>query len=224
MRTPTFSAKTKKTTIETGALILVMAAAYLFAPQVYAADTLAGEDLVFEVQSGPMLTYAELMDSHYDPLVEELRAYLIKNKSPLAEYAEEMVKLPRWEISLAVSKVESNMGIYCKDNNCSGIGVHPSHPSWRKYPSKLHWFTDMTVLMNKPMYKDRLNTCAKMRGVYVVPGSDNWVNGCNKVLRDIDKMKEIADSKRVQNIANLNSGKIQAVAISQETHLVVASK
>ena len=70
------------------------------------------------------------------------------------------------------------------DNNCSGIGVKPGHPSWRKYKTKLDWFIDLNNLLEKPIYKEKYTTFKKMRGVYVQPGSDNWVNGATKKYND----------------------------------------
>lgn len=150
----------------------------------------------FAVQSGPFLPLADLQKQ--DPLVRLVSDYLKQQKSPLEVYTAEIVQLPRFEMALAVSKVESGMGVRCagKDNNCSGIGVHPTHPSWRRYPTKLHWFKDMSALMEKPFYKERYNTCQKMRGVYVVPGSDNWVRGCQKVYNDLVKIREQAEIER----------------------------
>lgn len=118
-------------------------------------------------------------------LADEVRIYLESKGSPLAIYAEEIILQPQWQRALAISFVESNFGKHCADNNCSGIGVHPRHPSWRKYPTKLDWFKDMNALLEKPIYKERYNTCQKMLGVYVVPGSPRWLNGCNKVSNEL---------------------------------------
>ncbi len=123
-----------------------------------------------------------------DPLVVNLTAYLKKHNSPLEPYASEMVKQPQWQRALAISWVESN---FCKrhaDNNCSGIGVAPGHKSWRKYPTHLEWFKDMAKLMEKPIYKEKYTTFKKMRGVYVQPGSDNWVNGAQKKFNELNQL------------------------------------
>ncbi|HMQ01631.1 MAG TPA: hypothetical protein PKD79_00985 [Candidatus Doudnabacteria bacterium] len=153
------------------------------------------EKLVFHVNSiskSNSLSYAELEAYHLAEqakknqlLADEVRKYLEAKGSPLAVYAEEIIKQPQWQRALAISYVESNFGKHCHSNNCSGIGVSPSHPSWRKYPTKLDWFIDMNALLERPIYKERYTTCAKMRGVYVVPGSDRWVNGCNKVSNEL---------------------------------------
>lgn len=130
-------------------------------------------------------------------LVDEVRKYLEAKGSPLAQYSEEIVKQPQWQRALAISYVESNFGKQCADNNCSGIGVSPKHPSWRRYPTKLDWFKDMSRLLEKPIYKERYTNCKAMMGVYVVPGSPRWLNGCNKVSNELLAITEQAQNSQV---------------------------
>lgn len=146
-----------------------------------------------------------------DPLIIKLKAYLEDNGSPLGVYAAEMVKQPQWQRALAVSYVESHMGLYCFDNNCSGIGVKPGHPSWRKYPTKLEWFKDLSKLLEKPIYKEKYNTFAKMKGVYVQPGSANWVNGAQKKYNELIALTEEAEAER-QQIAEHHAASVLALA------------
>ncbi len=146
-----------------------------------------------------------------DPLVIKLKAYLEDNGSPLGVYAAEMVKLPQWQRALAVSYVESHMGLYCFDNNCSGIGVKPGHPSWRKYPTKLEWFKDLSTLLEKPIYKEKYTTFAKMKGVYVQPGSANWVNGAQKKYNELIALTDEAEQER-QEIAQNHAASVLALA------------
>lgn len=170
------------------------------------------EELVGKTQA-QQLSYAELVaqesvkDELYKTiLASNLEAYLIKHKSPMAVYAKQIIELPQWQRALAISKVESNLAIRCADNNCSGIGVHPKHPAWRRYPTKLDWFKDMTALLEKPIYKERYTTCATMKGVYVVPGSANWVNGCNKVSEELLTITAQAQAQaEAEHLALINS-------------------
>lgn len=143
----------------------------------------------------PALSYQELGDN--DPLVVKVREYLEERNSPLAVHTKEIVQQSNWKRALAISFVESNFGKYCFDNNCSGIGVKPGHPSWRKYETKLDWFIDLNELLERPLYQTKANTCKKMRGIYVVPGSDRWVNGCNKVVNDLTELSTQADQDRI---------------------------
>lgn len=131
-----------------------------------------------------------------DPLVISLKEYLKKHNSPLEEYAAEMVLQPQWQRALAISWVESNFCRRHADKNCSGIGVAPGHKLWRKYPTHLDWFKDMTQLMEKPIYKEKYTTFQKMKGIYVQPGSANWVNGAQKKYNELMEMTEEAESQR----------------------------
>jgi hypothetical protein len=166
------------------------------------------EALVFKIDSNKIgqvntngnLTFAKF--SEHDPLVIKVKQYLEGKKSPLAEYATEIVQQPQWKRALAISYVESNFGRRCADNNCSGIGVHPTHPAWRRYPTKLHWFKDMNQLLEKPIYKVKYTTCEAMKGVYVVPGSAKWVNGCNKVINELTALEAEAEQERIALMEN----------------------
>lgn len=148
---------------------------------------------ILEMPSG--LSYDELVQN--DLLVQKVQNYLSEKGSPLAVYADEIVKLPQWQRALAISYVESNFGKYCSDNNCSGIGVSPRHSSWRRYSTKLEWFKDMSALLEKPIYKEKFTNCKAMKGVYVVPGSSRWVNGCTQVSNDLLALTEQAKTESV---------------------------
>lgn len=140
-----------------------------------------------------------------DPLVNNLKLYLEKHRSPLAEFAGEIIKQPQWQRALAISWVESN---FCKrhmDNNCSGIGVAPGHKLWRKYETHLDWFKDMSALMEKPIYKDKYTTFQKMRGVYVQPGSANWVNGAQKKYNELIKLTQESEVQKITQISQKNN-------------------
>jgi len=132
-----------------------------------------------------------------DPLVNNLRLYLAKHGSPLAEYADQIILQPQWQRALAISYVESHFGKFCHSNNCSGIGGAPGQKSWRKYADKMEWFKDMAKLLEKPIYKEKYTTFQKMRGVYVQPGSANWVNGATKKYNDLIKLTEESQTQRI---------------------------
>lgn len=163
------------------------------------------------------LSYDELVSN--DILVQKVKAYLEAKGSPLAIYADEIVKQPQWQRALAISFVESNFGKYCHSNNCSGIGVSPKHASWRRYPTKLEWFKDMNALLEKPTYKEKYTTCAKMKGVYVVPGSARWVNGCNKVSEELLTITREAEQERLA-LASQPTDQSSIVAATAELAMV----
>ncbi len=155
--------------------------------------------LVFEVknpiQNQNSISFNEVVMN--DPLVEKLEAYLTKHNSPLAEYSPQIIQEKHWKKALAISWVESNFGRRCADNNCSGIGVAPGHPAWRKYSTKLDWFKDMNVLMDKPLYSEKYNTFRKMKGIYVYPGSENWVRGAEQKFAELTELEEQAREARL---------------------------
>lgn len=143
-----------------------------------------------------------------DPLVKNLQEYLTKYSSPLSEYSKEMVLQPQWKRALAISWVESNFGRKCADNNCSGIGVEPGHPSWRKYKTKLDWFKDMCKLMETPRYKEKYTTFEKMRGIYVYPGSNSWVFGAKQKFAELSALeKHSEEQKQFATLNNIASQK-----------------
>jgi hypothetical protein len=150
-----------------------------------------------------------------DPLAVRLNKYLVDHNSPLAPFACDMVKQPQWQRALAISWVESNFGRFCADNNCSGIGVAPGHPSWRKYETKLAWFKDMCKLLETPRYKEKYTTFEKMRGIYVYPGSDNWVNGAKKKYADLIGITEDAEEETIGIIPVVASVDSKIVVLNQ---------
>jgi hypothetical protein len=200
---------TLKSALNQGSLA-ALAALVTIAPLIYPAAMARAMDLqasgqstalVFEIKNPETvkiissLQYLTIVQN--DPLVDKLTAYLQSYGSPLDVYAADIVQQPRWEDALAISFVESNMGKFCYNNNCSGIGVKPGHPSWRKYPDKLAWFKDLSVLLQKPIYAEKYNTFRKMKGIYVNPGSERWVNGAEKIKGELLALENEADQERI---------------------------
>ncbi len=190
-----------------GIIALVMLIPVIFPRLAFAAElqTVGKQNQIFEIKitdSGllsqspkqNLLTIETVAQN--DPLVIALKQYLKDNDSPLGEYAAEMVKLPQWQRALAISYVESHMGKYCFNNNCSGMGGAPGTPTWRKYQTKLDWFIDLTELLEKPIYKEKYTTFKKMNGVYVQPGSANWINGATKKYNDLIAITSQAEIDR----------------------------
>jgi hypothetical protein len=205
------SALNKSALINLAALVTLVPAIY---PEVAAAQTTqapkVNSAIVFEIndpskledsdQNQNLLTVEELKNT--DPLTLKLRVYLEEHNSPLAAYADELHKQPQWQRALAISWVESNFGRFCANNNCSGIGVAPGHPAWRKYDTKLDWFKDMSALMETPRYKEKYTTFEKMRGIYVYPGTDNWVYGSKKKYAELMALTSEAENERLLVVKN----------------------
>ena len=207
---------------------LIASVAWIMYPAIVRADNSSqhsGEQaLVFEVKNLPTqnsdkdqtpvnppssITLDQLTQS--DPLVNNLRDYLQKHNSPLAEYADQIVKQPQWQRALAISYQESHFGIYCHSNNCSGIGGSPASKSWRKYPTKLDWFKDMSALMEKPMYKERFTNCRTMNGVYNA-GSRTWLYSCEKKSAELIALTQASEQQR---LALVNNNLTFAIATSE---------
>jgi hypothetical protein len=162
--------------------------------------------LVFQIQNSSLqntpgsLTMQNIVQS--DPLVTLLTQYLNSYGSPLSPYASQIVQLPNWKKDLAISYVESHMGVYCFNNNCSGMGGAPGTSTWREYPTKMAWLVDLDNLMSEPLYSQQYNTCQKMKGVYVQPGSASWVYGCEKVYSELTNLEEQASAQQLANSVN----------------------
>ncbi len=115
----------------------------------------------------------------------KLQNYLASKRSPLAKddlALDALLHSKNMKMMLGISFVESNFAQHCVDNNCSGIGVAPDHPSWQKFKSLANWIIAFDQLLER-RYKNW--TPEEMLGVYVYPGSENWKNGVEQVLAEL---------------------------------------
>jgi hypothetical protein len=115
----------------------------------------------------------------------KLKEYLAGKRSPFAEdeaALDAFVASKNMKIMVAISFVESTFGQHCYYFNCSGIGGTP--PTLRKYDSYAEWIKDFDGLLEK-RYKDV--PPEKFIGLYVQPGSPNWIYGVKQVLREFDE-------------------------------------
>jgi hypothetical protein len=116
---------------------------------------------------------------------EKLRAYLTDKKSPfvLDEGAlDAFVNSRNMKLIVAISFVESTFGKHCYYFNCSGIGGTP--PNLRKYNSYAEWIVDFDDLLER-RYKDL--PPEKFIGLYVQPGSPNWLYGVKQVISEFEE-------------------------------------
>lgn len=186
-------------------------------------QTQGNQSLVFKIepklnepqQTKSLLSMDEVVKN--DPLTIEVQNYLAERGSPLASYAAEIVKLPQWEQALGITFVESNFCAYANSNNCGSLGVGPNHPAWRRYTTAFDGFKDLTQLLEKPIYKERFPTCQSKRGVFVVPGSNRWVNGCNQVVQEL---AALGSNAREQRVAMADRGPV-TTAVSE---IILADK
>jgi len=114
---------------------------------------------------------------------EKLKQYFADKKSPFAEddqALESFASSKNMKMMVAISFVESTYGKNCYYYNCSGIGGTP--PNLRKYDNYSEWIHDFDKLL-EDRYKDV--PPEKFIGLYVQPGSPNWIHGVNQVLGEL---------------------------------------
>lgn len=114
---------------------------------------------------------------------DQLRAYFESRKSPFGDddaTLEAFLNSNNMKLMIAISFVESTMGKKCYYKNCSGIGGYP--PNLRKYESYADWVKDFDALLER-RYKGM--DPEDMMGIYVQPGSPNWINGVRQILAEL---------------------------------------
>ncbi|MGE5393006.1 MAG: hypothetical protein ACM3NH_04655 [Candidatus Saccharibacteria bacterium] len=135
-----------------------------------------------------------VMDNYEEPDLTEpvvvdhrklaIKKYLQTKNSPFAADDDTITALAEarnTKLILAISFVESNFGKHCYYHNCSGIGG--SVPNLRKYDSYAEWVKDFDNLL-EARYKGL--PPEKFLGLYVQPGSPNWLYGVRQVLKEVN--------------------------------------
>lgn len=115
----------------------------------------------------------------------KLKKYLDSKNSPFAkddEALDAFANSKNMKMMVAISFVESTYGKNCYYYNCSGIGGTP--PTLRKYNNYSEWIKDFDQLLEK-RYKDV--PPEKFIGLYVQPGSPNWIFGVKQVIREFNE-------------------------------------
>ncbi len=148
------------------------------------------EDLEVVTNMIPVL----VEENRHEPTVEEIKnierkvkltKYLLSKKSPFGkdeETVQAFLDSKNMKVMIAISFVESTMGKRCYYNNCSGIGGYP--PNLRKYENHAAWIRDFDSLLER-RYKGV--PIEKFMGLYVQPGSPNWINGVKQILGELKK-------------------------------------
>jgi hypothetical protein len=116
---------------------------------------------------------------------ERLREYFLYRNSPFAKdnsTIDAFLNSNNMKLMIAISFVESTMGKRCYYHNCSGIGGYP--PNLRKYESYAEWVRDFDLLLER-RYKGM--DPEDMMGVYVQPGSPNWISGVRQILAELEE-------------------------------------
>jgi hypothetical protein len=113
---------------------------------------------------------------------QQIQAYLSQKDSPFAADDATLTALAsakNMKLIIAISFVESNFGKHCYFFNCSGIGG--SVPNLRKYNNYAEWVVDFDKLL-EDHYKGLAPE--KFIGLYVQPGSPNWIYGVKQILSE----------------------------------------
>lgn len=128
---------------------------------------------------------AELAAAEKAARKDKLRAYLASKNSPFAKdesALDAFVESRNMKLMVAISFVESTFGKNCYYYNCSGIGGTP--PRLRKYNNYAEWIRDFDDLLER-RYKDL--PPEEFIGLYVQPGSPNWLYGVKQVLAEFEE-------------------------------------
>lgn len=143
-------------------------------------------DVLFNTPIGLLRQYFEspVIANKLAERKAKIKEFLEKRGSPMADQADTIAEQDHWKFILAIAFAESTLGKRCPDNNCSGIGVAPGHPLWRKYPNREAWIIDFNKLLEK-RYKDK--TLEQMCGVYVQPCNPNWLLATRQILKGLDE-------------------------------------
>lgn len=117
-----------------------------------------------------------------DPRVEQLRAYLANKNSPLAGYAEVLLKQYHYRLILGISFAESN---FCKHqimpNNCWGIGGG--------YPETYPTLSDGIIRANSLIQKYQdlgMKNPKLMRDTWVGWQNHNWVLAVEQITQELE--------------------------------------
>ncbi len=207
MKTPNLTSKIHILAIS----LFIPVIGFIFPHASLASEPIASNNsvMVFELKPDALNTGLSMSDiTSNDELVKSLQDYLESKGSPLAPYADQIVTLPQWQHALGITFVESN---YCKraaNFNCGSVGVKPGHSQWRQFTTPYDGFKAVSDLLEKPIYKDKYNTCKKKLKVYVVPGSPNWLRGCEKVEKEMNELTAKAEATRLAKLNTTTTGTI----------------
>lgn len=175
---------------------------YPVARTAYAQSSGATEGLNFEIKSETQTPSTDLPQNQKvqeialakekfkaDRKAELVQQYLQSKRSPFASHTDTLLAQADWKIILSISNSESNMGLHCYRNNCSGIF---GKGGLRTYSSVDAWMVDFQALIDK-RYKN--HSLSQMNGIYVYPRSNNWLKASTKVYNDLTNIEKTVDQE-----------------------------
>lgn len=129
------------------------------------------------------------------PEAEKLEEYLIsKGAHELAEYANDIVQLDRWQEALAITGKETQFcqtGVGASRNNCGGIRSFKPGRGFKVYENVYDSVWDVSYLLMKPRYRDL--TIEEMNGIYCVNEAEgggkcpNWTETILELQNEIEE-------------------------------------
>lgn len=119
-----------------------------------------------------------------NPNIIILQNYLKSKNSPLADYADHILKHQNWKLVVAISNGESGLCKRQLANNCWGI---TRSKGLERYESFAQAITDADYVINKYVSRGA-DTPEEMLMRYVGWNNQNWVRAANQILAQIDQL------------------------------------
>jgi len=188
-------------------VVALISVIFMVYPKLTLADTLRNPEdngkLIFNIklkndqnQISNNLTIQEI-DPNYQAkiiLTQKLHDYLAEYNSPLADRASVLVDTDFKRI-IAISYIESHMGLHQAYNNYSGIMTGSG--KLKRYKDNVAWINDMNDLLGKH-YPDQ--SFAQMNCRYVHPCSKTWVYSTNMIYKQLANLETEAKTLAVQKV------------------------
>lgn len=124
---------------------------------------------------------------------DALRQYLAsKGGHAMAKYAEDIVKLYRWQDVVAIAWKETHFctaGVGSSQNNCGGIKSARADRTFKHYDTVYDSLWDIAYLLEKPRYKGK--SIAAINGTYCYDESTstgecpNWTEVITKISAEV---------------------------------------
>jgi len=155
--------------------------------------------LVFEIKNFPTITIPTIdldpdeevktnLEAKPEPVenpnIAILENYLKSKNSPLADYADYILKHQNWKLVIAISNGESGLCKRQLANNCWGI---TRSRGLERYESFAQGITDADYVINKYVSRGA-DTPEEMLMRYVGWNNKNWVRAANQILAQIDQL------------------------------------
>lgn len=144
-----------------------------------------GKEVMIATTSAPIERAAEAV-----ALEEYLKA---KGAHELAEYADEIIELPRWQEAIAITAKETsfcNAGVGSSRNNCGAIRSSIAGRGFKIYENVFDAVWDISYLLQKPRYVNL--TIEEMNGIYCVNEAAGggkcpmWAETINAVINELE--------------------------------------